>query len=254
MGVDAGDYDGSGQASLLVTNYENELHALYGNVLVDGFQSFRFSTQTSGIAAIGRRYVGFGTGFLDMDNDGWEDIFITNGHVIRHPSRSDVRQRPVLFRNLGKQGGTRRVQFTDATARGGEYFRQTHQGRGVAIGDLDNDGRPDLVISHVNAPVAILRNVAGQRHHWLGVELVGEANRDVTGARLTLEVAGRVVTRFAKGGGSYLSSGDRRHLFGLGPANRVGRLTVVWPSGKEQHWDGLAVDQYWRLSREPRRP
>src|SRR5262249_45890536 len=155
-------------------------------------------------------------------------------------------QKPVLFRNEG--GG----KFKVITGRGGPYFRQHHPGRGLAVGDLDNDGRPDLVVSHVNEPVAILRNVAGgdgPRNHWLGVELAGKAHRDVVGARLILEVDGQRLTQFAKGGGSYLSARDPRHLFGLGQATRVGRLTVEWPSGHADHWDGkdLAVDRYWRL-------
>jgi hypothetical protein len=239
MGVDAGDYNGTGRVSLWVTNYENESHALYAN-RGDGF--FLFATQVSGIAAIGRTYVGFGTGFLDVDGDGWEDLVVTNGHVIRHSP--NLRQRPVLLRNQGNG------RFTNVTGQGGPYFQGRHIGRGLAVGDLDNDGRPDLVISHVNAPAVLLRNEAPRAHHWLGVELVGRANNDVVGAKVILEAGGRRQTRFARGGGSYLSSGDRRLLFGLGAAEKVDRLTVVWPSGRsQQHWDGgrLAVDHYHRL-------
>jgi enediyne biosynthesis protein E4 len=147
----------------------------------------------------------------------------------------------VLLRNLGEG------RFRAITPQGGPYFQQDHNGRGVAFGDLDNDGRTDLVISHINEPVVILRNEAPTRNHWLGIALAGKDNRDVVGAKLTLEVGGRRLTRFAQGGGSYLSSSDRRHVFGLGGADKVGRLTVAWPWGKEEHWDGLAVDRYWRL-------
>jgi hypothetical protein len=118
----------------------------------------------------------------------------------------------------------------------------------VALGDLNNDGRTDLVISHLNEPVVLLRNEAPTSNHWLGVELVGREHRDVVGARLTLEAGGRRLTRFAQGGGSYLSSSDRRHVFGLGAADRVGRLTVVWPGGKEEYWEGLPIDRYSRLA------
>jgi hypothetical protein len=239
MGVDAADYDGSGFPSLWVTNYENELHALYRNL---GNGLFVFSTTSSGIAAIGRSYVGFGTGFLDIDNDGWEDLVIANGHVIRHPTAAGLRQRPVLLRNLGNR------RFTDITPEGGPYFQGTHRGRGVALGDLDNDGRVDLVISHVNEPVAVLRNEA-PKQHWLGVELKGRHHHDVVGAKVAVEVGGRRLTRFAKGGGSYLSSSDRRLLFGLGRADRIDQLRVIWPSGQEQQWTGeqVAIDRYWRL-------
>ena len=96
-------------------------------------------------------------------------------------------------------------------------------------------------------PVVVLHNEAPPQGHWLGVELAGKGHRDVVGAKLTLEAGGRRLTRFAQGGGSYLSSSDRRHVFGLGKAGRVERLTVAWPWGQEEHWHGLAVDRYWRL-------
>ena len=153
-----------------------------------------------------------------------------------------MRQKPVLLRNTGDG------RFEEVGPRGGAYFRGLHRGRGLAVGDLDNDGRPDLVVSHVNDAVALLRNESQSGNHWLGIELVGKGNADVVGARLTLEVDGRTLVRFAKGGGSYLSSGDRRHLFGLGKSDRPGRLRVVWPSGREEHWDGLTADGYWRLT------
>ncbi|MFO0842998.1 MAG: ASPIC/UnbV domain-containing protein [Gemmataceae bacterium] len=113
--------------------------------------------------------------------------------------------------------------------------------------DFDGDGRPDVAVSHVNEPAALLRNEDDSGHHWLGVELVGAGGRDVTGARVVLEAGGRAQTRFHVAGGSYLSCNDRRHLFGLGKAARVDRVTVHWPSGRAERFDGLAVDRYWRL-------
>jgi hypothetical protein len=242
MGLAAADYDNCGRPSLWVTNYEGELHGLYHNDVRGDRVYFHFSTQESGIVEVGRMHVGWGTGFLDLDHDGREHLFFTNGHPNFYPRAGATRrQRPVLLRNLG-QG-----RFRAITPQGGPYFQQDHNGRGVAFGDLDNDGRTDLVISHLNEPVVLLRNEAPTKNHWLGIALVGEKNRDVVGAKVTLEVDGRRLTRFAQGGGSYLSSSDRRHLFGLGETDKVGRLTVAWPWGKEEHWDGLAVDRYWRL-------
>jgi hypothetical protein len=241
MGVDAADYDGSGRASLWVTNYENESHGLYRN---QGKGLFLHATVPAGIGAIGTAFVGFGTGFLDFDNDGWEDLVIAHGHVIRYPGAAGLQQRPVLLRNQGN------VRFADVTATGGPYFRELHIGRGLAIGDLDNDGRAELVVSHLNEPVCLLRNEDPSGNHWLGVELAGLGRRDIVGATVVVEVAGRRLTRFTKGGGSYLSSADRRLLFGLGKAECVDRLTVRWPWGGEQVWVGkdLPVDRYHRLS------
>jgi hypothetical protein len=242
MGVAAADYDDCGRPSLWVTNFEGELHALYHNECQGGRVLFRYSTQSSGIAALGTSYVGWGTGFFDLDHDGREQLFFVNGHPNHYPKGGGERpQRPVLLRNMG-QG-----RFQPITSQGGSYFQEDHNGRGVAFGDLENDGRTDLVISHLNGPVVLLRNEAPPAGHWLGVELVGRQNRDVAGATLTLEVGQRRLTRFAQGGGSYLSANDRRVVFGLGPSEGVGRLTVAWPWGRSEHWDGLAVDRYCRL-------
>jgi hypothetical protein len=244
MGLAVGDYDACGRPSLWVTNYENEVHALYHNECRNGREFFRFSTHTAGIAAIGQFYVGWGTSFLDLDHHGWEDLFVVNGHALRFPQGKARRaQRPVLLRNLGTG------KFKVVTAQGGSYFQRDHEARGVAFGDLDNDGRTDAVISQLNEPVAVLRNESDAGgNHWLGIELAGRGHRDVVGAKLILEAEGRQQTRYAQGGGSYLSSSDRRHVFGLGSAAVVGRLTVIWPFGQTQHFDGLAVDRYWRLA------
>jgi hypothetical protein len=243
MGLDSADHDGCGRPSIFVTNYENELHALHHNDCCDGRVAFRYATQVSGIAGIGQAHVGWGTHFFDMDLDGWEDLFIVNGHAIRFPiGRAKRAPRPVLFRNQG-QG-----RFQDVSGQGGPYCQADHIGRGAAFGDLDNDGRIDLVVSNLKEPVALLRGVGGTGQHWLGVELAGKQHRDLVGAEIVLEAAGRTQRRFAKRGGSYASAKDPRHVFGLGDVDSIDRLTVTWPLGRTQEWRDLKVDRYWRLS------
>ncbi len=241
MGVDAGDYDGSGRPALWVTNYEQEYHGLYRNDIRPGAVVFRHSTVAAGLAVGAQKCVGWGTAFFDVDLDGWEDLFVANGHVVRYHSEAGVgrRQPPALYRNLGGR-------FKDISGQIGSYYGR-HNGRGIGFGDLDNDGRTDLVISHVNEPAAVLRGVGGAGRHWLGVQLVGKDNADVVGAKAQLRAGGRTLTRFAKGGGSYLSSGDRRLLFGLGDQTAPGPLTVTWPDGSRQQFDGLAADRYHRI-------
>ncbi len=242
MGVDVGDFDGSGRASIWVTNFQGELHALYQNV---GKELFDHRSRVAGVAAIGLNRVGFGTGFLDLDNDGWEDLVVANGHVLRFPTGSTYKQLPVLFHNVDYQG---RRFFRDVSNRGGTYFQTPTVGRGLAIGDLDNDGRADLVITHTNSPAVVLRNETGAEHKWLGVKLSGKENRDIVGSTVILEVGGRKLTRFVKSGGSYLSANDSRIIFGLGSATEGQRLRVKWSWGETQSWEKLEPGAYWELT------
>jgi hypothetical protein len=242
MGVDAADYDGTGRPSLWVTNFQGEYHALYRNL---GSGLFRHNSQAAGIGRLGQTFVGFGTAFVDYDRDGWEDLVIVNGHVVRHPVGTTVAQRPILLHNEEHAG---RRQFREVPGAGGPYFRGQHIGRGLAVGDLDDDGQPDLVVSHQNKPVAVLRNVAGTANQWVGVSLAGKGHRDLAGTVLTLDVGGRKLTRFVKGGGSYLSTSDPRILFGLGPAGKPGRLTVRWVGGAEQSFDLPTAGRYWQIT------
>jgi hypothetical protein len=249
MGVDAADYDGSGHLSIFVTNFRNELHSLFRN---RGGGHFTYATKTAGLAALGSDTVSWGTGFLDFDLDGNEDLVFVSGHVYQHPQPPDsVRQRAFLLRNARTPSDKpHQVRFENVSSAGGAYFQERHCGRGVAIGDLDNDGRPDLVISHLNEPVVLLRNKSGDGCHWVGVELLGKDHRDLVGTKLTLESGDRRLVRCVKGGGSYCSCGDRRVLFGLGREQSLEsncRLSVRWPGGQVQTWDRLPLDRYSRL-------
>lgn len=246
MGIDVADYNGAGMLSLIVTNFQNQVHGLYRN---RGKGQFAYASVASGLSSLGKHYVGFGTGFIDYDLDGNEDLFISNGHVVYHPAPpATMKQRPVLLRNERKPGDKpHQVRFADVSLRAGPYFQAQHLGRGAALGDLDNDGRTDLVLNPANEPVAILRNRHETNHHWLGVDLVGRPYRNAVGARLELEVGGQTLLRVVKGGGSYLSAGDRRVVFGLGESSQTGRLTIRWPSGTTQACDKLAADRYWTV-------
>jgi hypothetical protein len=257
MGCDAGDYDRSGRPSIWVTNYEDEQHALYHNDCKGNTILFFHRTAAAGIGALSQKYVAWGTAFIDLDHDGWEDIFIVNGHAIRYPTKpgSSRSQKSVLLRNQGDG------KFKDLTAHGGPYFEKNHLSRGVGFGDLDNDGRIDAIVSQINEPVSVLQNVADvSGTHWLGIELIGKDHADVVGAKVRLEEAGgRPQMRFAKGGGSYCSSGDRRFVYGLGASDKVAKVTVTWPNLEEQTFDGdsLPVDRYWRLvqgEKQPQKP
>ncbi len=242
MGLAASDFNGSGKPSIWVANYENELHALYRNECVKDRIVFTFFTAPAGLAVFGRMTVGWGTGFFDIDHHGAEDLFLATGHATRVPKTSPRAQFPILARN---ENG----KFKNIVKRGGSYFTSPHVARGAVLADFDNDGRVDLAVIHTNEPVAILRNEADTvGRHWLGLELVGKNHRDVVGAKIVLEAGGRKQTRFLQGGGSYASSSDRRHVFGLGTAERIDKLTVTWPNGKEQSFGELKLDRYYRLT------
>lgn len=245
MGTDMGDPDRKGKPWIFCTNYENELHALYRNQCTPKTDAnparifFIYATQVSGMAALGQKSVGWGTGFVDLDHDGLEDLVIVNGHAIRFPTTTKRSQQPVIMMNQGD------AKFSIASTRGGSYFANDHLSRGMVLADFDNDGNVDMAVCNVNEPTAILRNVSKNANHWVGFKLVGENNSDVVGARVQLTTADNVTqSRFAKGGGSYASSPDRRMVFGLGAADKVVKLTVEWPNGSKQEFTDVKLDQY----------
>ena len=226
MGVDLGDFNLDGLPDLWVANFENESFALYrtqGNLL------FTHVSRPLGIADVGGVYVGWGTAFADLDRDGDEDVVSSNGHVMRYPVNAPVRQSPLLFENRGGTG------FINVAQTAGEYMSAAHEGRGLALGDLDGDGDLDLAISRMNEAAVLLSNESPGANHWLAVRLVGTASsRDAVGAVVRLRSPAGTQMRQVKGGGSYLSSSDRTLFFGLGPDQRVDELEIRWPSGTTQ--------------------
>lgn len=229
MGVDLGDFNGDGAPDLFYANFSQQDNTLLRRVSPDGFLNV---TSVTGLAGRSRKWVGFGTGFADFDSDGWLDLFVANGHVNYERRDAPYFQPAQLFRNIEGQ------RYVEVSEKGGAYFELPHAGRGAAVGDLDNDGAEDLVISHQNDPVALLRNRLPVPH-WVRVELVGTAsNRDAIGAKVTVTHGDRTLTRWVHSGGGYLSHFDSRVLFPLrdeAPAN----VTIHWPSGLTEDFEGL---------------
>jgi hypothetical protein len=238
MGVDAEDVSGDGLPDLFITNYWNEPNSLFINL---GQGTFEDRTPSSGMASDSNPWVGWGCALADLDNDGWPDCFVANGHVddnwhlFRHDS--PYAQPPLLHRNL--QG--RRFQLSTRDV--GPYFSSDHVARGVAYGDIDDDGDIDLVVNHKDGAPALLRNDTRAGNHWIRLRLVGtRSNRDAIGTRVELEAGGRTIFRQRKAGTSLESSHDPRLLIGLGPAVEVRRVTLRWPSGRMSIAQRLAAD------------
>jgi len=226
MGVAITDYNLDGLPDLWVVNYERETIALYKNL---GHCAFEHVSQSTGVSVVGTMFVGFGTVFLDADRDGDEDVFVANGHVLRFPNNAPVRQRPLMFENLEGR------RFVNVAPQAGEYCRAAHIGRGLAHGDLDNDGDLDLAVSHLNEPVSLLENTTESSGGWFKVRLIGRvSNRDAIGARLVLRTSSGQQIRQISSGDSYLSHSDRTVYWGVPTGAVIESLTIEWPRGKPQ--------------------
>jgi hypothetical protein len=241
MGIDAGDIDGDGDDDLFVTNLDNEGNTLYRNV---GRSLFEDRSVETGLFRLG--FTGFGARFLDYDNDGWLDLVVANGAVRRSRQQAQqgdafpLRQRNQLFRN-------ERGRFADVTGTAGPAFAGLHVGRGIAAGDLDNDGDTDLVVFNNSGPARLLLNDIGHRQHWLGVRAL-DGRRDALQARITVvDGRGRTLVRRIQADGSYCAAGDSRVLFGLGADQAPRTVRVEWPGGRVEEFRNLAVDRYWVL-------
>jgi hypothetical protein len=246
MGVDAEDLDGDGQPELFVTNFQDEYNTLFKNLRAGVFLDV---TAIFGLAVDSLPWIGWGCALADFDGDTWPDIVVANGHIDDNAAQlgqpSGYAQPPLLHRNImGKR-------FELANAGAGPYFETNHVGHGLAIGDLDNDGDPDVVISHKDGPPAILRNDTPPAGRWIRLKLIGtRSNRDAIGALVAVEIEGRTIHRQRKGGSSLMSSHDPRLLIGLGTSARSVNLSVRWPSGATSQIKGLETNQTHEI-REP---
>jgi len=239
MGVDAEDLDGDDYLEIFVANFSGQTNALFHN---DTGGLFTETTNKLGLGAISIPMSGFGARFFDYNNDGQTDLFVLNGHpfepIQKFFSETTYAESPFLFENTG-QG------FREVAAEHGAPLKRFYPGRGLAVGDFDNDGDSDLLLINVGEPPVLLRNDGGNRNHWLGIKLVGtKSNRDGVGAHVTVTSRGKRRTKQRLGGGSYCSASDPRLLFGLGANKNVDEVEVKWPSGKINIVKNVRADQY----------
>ncbi len=247
MGVDAADYDGDGDLDLFMTHLAKETNTLYVN---DGAGGFDERSRASGLASASWRSTGFGTAWIDFDNDGWLDLMVVNGAVtaldalVQQRDPYPFHQPNQLFRNLAG------ASFEDVTARAGPAFAESRVSRGAAFGDLDNDGDVDVVVTNNRGPAQVLINTVGQDRPWLGLRLVDEKGRDVPGALAGVFRRGRPpLWRLARTAGSYASANDPRVVVGLGDEAAVERVEVRWPGGRREIFRDVPVGAYSELRR-----
>jgi len=241
MGVAVADYNGNGFLDVAKTNFSGDLPSLFENE--DG----KFFTDVAQDAGLGANHLlGWGIAFVDLDDDGWKDLVIANGHVYPEVEGKPVGDRylekTLCYRNLGNG------KFADMTDDAGPAFQTPRPARGLAVGDVDGDGRPEIVIVNMNQTPTLLKNEAAERNHFLNLSLEGtKSNRSAIGARVTVEANGRKQIDEVMSGGSFYSQNDMMLHFGLGKAVKADRVTVHWPSGATQEWRDIAADRRLKM-------
>jgi hypothetical protein len=242
MGAAAGDYDGDGRLDLVKTNFSDDTTSLYRNL---GGGQFDDATARAGIAG-NTRFLGWGAGIVDLDNDGWKDIFLANGHIYPEVNawfeRLHYKDRKVVYRNLGNG------RFADASLESGPGVLVERSARGCAFGDFDNDGDLDVVVNNINDLPTLLRNDLKSANHWIKIKCVGTvSNRSAIGARARVIAGGRTQVEEVQSGSSYISQNDLRLHFGLGSATVADRVEIRWPNGKLESFRNLAADRIYKI-------
>jgi hypothetical protein len=246
MGVDFADYNNDGWPDLVITDLANQRYALYQN---NGDSTFTYASFSAGLARSTMLHSGWGVRFLDYDNDGWKDLMVAQGHdldtvELNYPNLH-YREPMLLLRNTGKG-------FVDVSADSGAIFHQSWLGRGMAIGDIDNDGRLDAVATSNDGPIHILHNETLTQNHWLTLKLVGhKSNRDAIGAEVELTTSKGPQFATVSTASSYLSASDKRVHFGLGTETIAQTIEIHWPSGIVQTLEQIRGDQIFQVDEPP---
>ena len=243
MGSTIGDFNGDGRPDVFKTNFSDDTSTLYGN---RGDGTFDDLTSAAGLG-LNTKYLGWGVMFLDFDNDGWPDLLLVNGHVYPEVDQqhlgSDYQEPRILYHNRGN--GT----FEDISAASGPGITTPKSSRGMAVGDLWNDGRISAVISNMNAAPSLLVNQVRYDAHWVAVQTQGvKSNRDGLGAKIGVKAGDRILVDEVRSGSSYISNSDRRVHFGLGNVGKIDWIEIRWPSGLTETFENPGINQILKLT------